>query len=246
MDKMHFRRALTLAALSAHFLIPHPARGDGTSPAQIPVPQRISATRPITLAQALAQAKSGDGVGLIVDADGVNLPPETSPPEAEASVTFIGNAYGRSVRDFGSVTAVAPPTMIVINASPSDPNPFDGMPPPDALALLCASLSDGQWQSFTSAQGLGVADLTTEAQRQLLQQVLSPGGKLKVIPRSLDVPGYHPSDVLDVTDQLDQAHLRLSQAYRFDVPVVGSPQRHTFFFSELPDAPGGPDLLRPG
>ena len=195
-------------------------------------------TPPQTLAAALTQAKApAKGITLAVDAARTALPKDAAPTDAQSSVADVADAYGRDVRDFGVVTAVAPPTMVVINASPSDPNPYDGMPSSDALALLCAGLSDAQWQSLTGAEGLGAGELLTESQRQLFVQTLS-GGKLKVVPLAAR-HNYRQGEERDLTDQLGQARLRLAQSVQFQMPIAGEPGSY-YAGLEAPPAPDAP------
>ena len=155
----------------------------------------------------------------------MRLPANAGPPGA-VSVAQVADAFGLLAQHFGDVTALAPPTMTVLYAPPPDMNPFDGMPMEDALKLLAASLSPAQWRRLTGASGLGLSDLNTDDQRALFR-ALFPGGTLKVRQDVAYVPGqpYKPPVERDVTSDLPQARLRLSQKVELMLPMrpVGEP-----------------------
>lgn len=88
-----------------------------------------------TLGTSLALARPPDtgGIILAVDAAKVPLPKEAAAPDAGASVANVAAAYRRLAQDFGTVTAIAPPTMAVLNTQPVAASPFIGLPPGQAL-----------------------------------------------------------------------------------------------------------------
>ena len=105
----------------AHFalLLPALAFLPMAAPAQDAVP-----VKPPTLAAALATVKPPEGeVVLIVAAEKTPLPSGATPPGTGASLNETAAAFGRITQDFGVVTAVAPPTMTLLNAAPGTPRP---------------------------------------------------------------------------------------------------------------------------
>src|ERR1700712_306987 len=98
---------LTFAAPLAFFLLlPLSARAD--------VPP--TSAKPPTLAQALAAAPTPkEDVYLAVAADQVPLPPDAAPAQKDATTSQVAQGYGRIVREFGGVTAIASPTMTILN-----------------------------------------------------------------------------------------------------------------------------------
>jgi len=220
------RRPPSLWPLAFCLLLPLPARAD--------VP-----ARPPTLAQALLAAPAPkEEVFLAVAADKVALPQEAAPPLEDDPASVVAQDYGRIVREFGNVTAVAPPTMTILNAEPGTPNPYDGMPPGDALKLLLAGLSDGQWKTLTGATGLGLSDLEGDTQKALFG-ALFPAATLPLYPkREFDSYGGEDDTNLPqlTQDDVHQAHLRLGQRVSLGLPSESNPNA---YFNALTSLPGG-------
>jgi len=172
-----------------------------------------------TLAAALGQAKPPDGgVALAVGAEKVSLLEGNAPTHKDASLEQVGFAYGRLLQRFGGVSAVAPPTMTVLNADPGQANIYADMPAADAFTLLTAGLTPGQMRALTSARGLGQDDLAGDYQRGLFLACL-PSRTLKVKPRpTLEDQDAPPQGVRDVSGELSQARMRLGQAAGLTVP----------------------------
>ena len=212
-------------------------------PAQTAAPAAAApapAPKPATLADALAAARPPEvGIALAVGADNMPLPKDAPLPRPGATLGEVAAAFGRLTRHFGDVTAVAPPTMTVLNTSPGTPNIYDGMPPEDALKLLCASLTPGQWQALAGERGLGLSDLTGQDQRSLFL-ALFPGGTLKVQQAVPYEPGKPtpPSEERDLTGDLPQVRVRLARRMLVMLPVEGNPNMHTGTY--LDDLPGSP------
>lgn len=205
-------------------------------PAQAQVPTAPAAP---TLAQALPGAEPPkDTLLFTVAAEKVILPADAALPQKRDTATQTVQTYGRILREFGGVTAAAPPTMTVLNTAPGTPNPYDGMPPGDALKLLLAGLTDSQWKTLISPVGLGLSDLTGDTQPDLFL-ALFPGNSLKLYPRRLvdsyggeddaHLPSLSPSDIR-------QAHLRLGQRVTLGM-AAGSGEGS--YFNALGPSPGG-------
>ena len=97
----------------------------------------------LTLDEALGQATPpAQGGALSVDAGKVRLPAGTVLPGTKLTVADAASLYNRASQEFGTVRALAPPTMTVLNTAPGEPNIYAGMPPLDAFTLLLASLSE--------------------------------------------------------------------------------------------------------
>ncbi len=188
-----------------------PARSLAQSPASAPAQSMP------TLAAALAAAKPPDGtVALAVAAAKVHLQDGYAPTHKDASLEQVAYAYGQLIQPFGKVTALAPPTMIVLNANPGQANVFENMPAKDAFTLLAASLTPGQLQALTSTRGLGLSDLLNDYQRGLFVACI-PNRTLRVTARASSEPPP-PKQVIDVSDQLSQARMRLGQLVGLALP----------------------------
>lgn len=180
----------------------------GADPAALPAPKKL------TLAQALAAAlPPADGLRLTVSAEQVTLPDGTDPPAAGAGASDIAAAFGDQTVSFGTVTAIAPLTMAVLNTQPDAPNIAADINYSTAFKMLAASLDDAQWQALTSEQGLGLADLSDDTQRGLFHALFNHGHLWIASddPALQNLPEAQRTDVRDVTDQIDATRLRLGQ-----------------------------------
>jgi len=192
----------------------------GPSPAQTPHP--LAPTLAETLARTVPPAP---GVILSLDADTVKLLPNTSLPNVR-SAADIADAYGRLAYRFGSVTAIAPPLMVVLGTPPETPDPYSGIPPGDVLKLLAGTLTSEQWKALLGEQGLGLSDMVAPKQTALFL-ALFPSNTFKV---QWDRPGEpnRDEDIQDLSAQIPQARLRLGQRVNLGLPVVGHPNTHSF------------------
>lgn len=174
---------------------------------------------PPNLAASLTQMKPLENrLVLTVSAAQCPLPAEETAPNPDASVQVVANKYHQTVRVFGTVTAVAPPTMTLLNNHPVNPNIYDGMPPQEALKFLVATLTEAQWQQLTSQNGLGLPDMASETQSSLFAAVL---------PRTLQVApeakaAAPNSGARDLTSLLPQVRLCLHRRVEIMVPEAGS------------------------
>ena len=194
--------------------------------------QEAAPVKPPTLAAALAAVRPPEGeVVLVVAAERTRLPVGAAPPAVGASLNETAAAFGRITQDFGSVTAVAPPTMTLLNAAPGTPNIYADLPPGDALKLLAATLSPDQWKRLTGAAGLGLDDLTTDAQHSLFLAQF-PGGVLRVAQEHdpFSVPTVYVP--LDLSAELPRARLCLSQDVRM---MLTSPEHGHSFYDIIPE-----------
>ncbi len=191
------------------------------------------------LAQALAQAEPPkDTVLLTVAAEKVIPPPNAVLPQKGDAATQTVQAYGRVLREFGGVTAAAPPTMTVLNTAPGTPNPYDGMSVGDALKLLLASLSDAQWKTLTGPIGLGLSDLSGDTQPALFLALFA-GESIKLFPRRIvdSYGGEDETNLLSLTpSDIRQAHLRLGQRVTLGMAAANG---KSSYFNALGPSPGG-------
>ena len=194
-------------------------RADDTPPPGVALP-----AQPRSLADALADAEpSRADLLLTVAPDRIPLPKDALPPKKGDEAALVAAAYGRITQEFGDVTAIAPPTMTLLNTDPGTPNPYDGMPPADALKMLLGTLTGPQWKALTGPDGLGVAGLEADRQRELFQAVF-PGDSLKLhrVQKSGETTPVDWDHLPKLTRaDLQQATLRLGQRVMVGVPVVG-------------------------
>lgn len=198
--------------------------------------------KPMTLQQGLAQLDHiPKGVTLTVGPQWEDLPKDSLPPAPSATPSEVAGAFGKSNPTFGSVLAIGPPMMVLLNASPGAPDPYTGMPYFDVVPLFAASLTDAQWTSLTSRQGLGIAELT-DTQRELFTQLL-PEGRLRVAPWFGD---FNPTAAaeLDLSDQLPSTRLRLKQTAQVQIPSEGE-DHGTYQMENVPPTTGGTYKLLP-
>ncbi|MEO7718705.1 MAG: hypothetical protein ABIY70_21110 [Capsulimonas sp.] len=206
----------------------------GGACAQVP----LAAVRP-TLAASLAHAAPpGTRLALSVAAETVTLPEGASAPSREPSVGEVSRAYGRTTHEFGSVVAVAPPTMVILNTAPGEPNIYAGLPVTDAFTLLASSLTDEQWKQLTSEQGLGIQGFDAQ-QKQMFAALLSADGKLVIRPKYANGEKWDDHDKRDMTAQLPQVHLRMSQTIALNIPPKEDPNSE-YMDAEIPPPAGSP------
>lgn len=193
-----------------------------TSPASPP--------KPPTLASVLASMPPPANVLLTVGAEHVNLPKNAVLPTASGGLDDIAQAFGYETRAFGTVTALAPATMVVLNEDPAPPNVIADISAGTAFKMLAAGLNDAQWHALTSEAGLGLSDLTDDTQRGLFH-ALFPQGELMVAskdPALANLPPEKRGDIQDVSSQIDAVHLRMGQTSRI---YVHDHKGETAFFS---------------
>ena len=204
------------------------------------VPPAPPVPAPPTLAAALSLARPPDtgGIVLAVDAAKVLLPKDGPTPDAGTSVPDVAQAYGRMAQDFGGVTAIAPPTMAVLNTQPVAANPFVGLPSDQALKLLLGTLTDPQWKMLTGKHGLGPGDLDGDNQRALFEDVLPPA-PWKVIPIALIGTVHYDSDDRDLTATRPQARLCLRLHIGLNLPAVDGKTIVSVSDTDDPHSEGG-------
>ena len=202
---LHMRCSLVFSSLVLLTLV----FANAVASAPLPTPPNLTAS--------LTQMKPpANTVVLTVSAAQCVLPAGEAPPNPDASVQVVARTYHQTVRAFGAVTAIALPTMTVLNNHPVNPNIYDGMPPQEALKFLVATLTEAQWQQLTSQNGLGLSDMASETQSSVFAAVL---------PRTLQVApeaAAASSGVRDLTSLLPQVRLCLHRRVEIMVPEAGS------------------------
>lgn len=212
-------------------LLALPLGAQAVKPAAAPMPKKL------TLAQALsALPPPKDGLRLTVGAEKVTLPNGTDAPPAGASLPDVAETFGEITPSFGQITAVAPATMVLLNTQPDPPNLAKDTNAVIGFDMLIASLDDAQWQKLTSAQGLGLSDLTDETQQALFHALFNHGHLWvgSEDPTLYAVPEEQRMDVRDVTDQIDAVRIRLSQTAQ--VYLHDRKGKTLYFGGERPDA----------
>jgi hypothetical protein len=206
-------RALCLLAIFAiSGFRPAPASGQESN----------AAAQPPNLRAALLQAAAPEeGLTLAVGADKVLLPRGAAMPGPQSPISQTATAFGQIMKRFGRITAVAPATMTVLNPDPGPANIYKNIPARQAFTFLVANLNAAQRQQLVSDQGLGMADLTTDLERNLFM-ALFPEGDLVVSPRLK--PGQQPDPAAerDISDQLAQSHVRVGRAVEMIASTIGS------------------------
>jgi len=191
---------------------------------------------PLKMDAALKQARPG-GVALTVDAAKVSLPPSAVVPGDRVTAQEVGALYGQATQPFGSVLAIAPPTITVVYAPPETPNPYDGMPPGQVMKLLAQTFTPAQWKAFMSPAGVAYADMAGDTQPPLFR-ALFPDGHLKLIQDN-PTGENDPKTQRDLSgDALLSAHLRLGSITSLALQMQDNPSGHMFVDGMRPqDAP---------
>lgn len=188
-----------------------------------PPPEHVPAAR--SLAFSLAGASRPAGIAIAVDAEHTGLPQGSALPTRGASVLEVSRAFERLARPFGKVLAIAPPTMIVLNAHPAGENAYLGMPPAQVFRLLVASLDGTGWDALTGEKGLGAANLTT-ADEQAMFAALVPSGSLEVAAKSDINEGFDLSRRMELpAGALRSSRIRLAKVTRISLPTSAAGQQ---------------------
>jgi hypothetical protein len=111
------------------------------------------------------------------DGSGVYVPaPELKEPGPEGyRLTAAVSAFQRKLTQVGSVWAVVPDTMTVLNTKDlPEPSPYLGMSRGQKLKLLQARLTDAQWKKLASPEGLGANDLDRDQRELFLSALPNP------------------------------------------------------------------------
>lgn len=100
-------------------------------------------------------------------------PPRLIPrPDGSLDLRDVAAFFDRKVASAGSVSVLAPATMVVLNPRPGKPDLFAGLSRAERLQMLLASLTPAEWRALGGARGLGAGDLATPAQRDLFLSLL--------------------------------------------------------------------------
>ena len=211
---MFLRGCISRLLVSVLVLTTFPARATFAAP--VPAP-------PSLVGVLTSMKPPADRVILAVGAAQCPLPSGETSPAPDATLQAVANTFHKTLRTFGNVTAVAPPTMTLLNTRPVNANIYDGMPPQDAMKFLAASLTPGQWQQLKGDQGLGLPDMVSETQSGLFTATLPR--KLLLVPQPLtgadasvmtSAPGTR-----DLTALLPQVRLRLRRRLDLLVSQLG-------------------------
>ncbi len=95
-------------------------------------------------------------------------------PGPDAPLRDIAEYYDRMLVPAGTLTALAPTEMVVLDFRPGDPDLLSGLSKEEKLRLLEAGLTPPQWQRLGSAEGLGVGDLNQDQQAVFLSLLPDP------------------------------------------------------------------------
>ncbi|MES2464348.1 MAG: hypothetical protein V4671_27625, partial [Armatimonadota bacterium] len=135
----------------------------------LPVGTAVSAAPPPTFQQTLKTIRwnpERQGPLLIVDPAHVKLASAANKvAEANAekvSLRTLTAYYDRKIVPVGSLTILAPTTMVVIGPPLGPPTPMGALEGADPLRYLLATLTQDQWQGITSDGGLPVSALSPQ------------------------------------------------------------------------------------
>ena len=160
---------------------------------------------------------------LVVNPQGTRALPSSEPPPAseragDVNLRTLAARFGRQLMPAGSLTALVPITMVVLNAQPGRPNPYAGLPRSQKVKLLMASLTPAQWRTMGSPQGLGMADLTQEQQPLFLSLLPEPFALNNYKMQDGSKLSQHGKDVVLTPQQRAGVHLRVNRAAEMYLP----------------------------
>jgi hypothetical protein len=217
------RRLFSLLALCLVFLaIPGPSQllADTAAPPSTSAP----ADPPAKLADALKIAAPPDPGQLVlaINGDWFSAPKDAAPLGTSPHFPQIAADYGMKTQTYGTVSAIAPVNMTILNTAPGEPDIYADMPTYAAFTLLLASLTDQQWNEIISSNGLGLSDLNTDWQKKLMNSLLSKNGTLTIQPHYMAGQQWNQADVLDETAQIPQCRIKISLTVNLNLPIKDS------------------------
>ena len=131
-------------------------------------PDAAKETPTQTLEDAMKEAKlSRPIIVMAVGADRI----EGEKPKKDA-IEKLAAHYGLSQYQPDWVLAFGPKEMTVLETNLGKPNPYDDVPPNEAMTLLMSMLTDAQLGKLTGKDGLGLSDLTDDMQQHLYQLMM--------------------------------------------------------------------------
>ena len=137
------------------------------------------------------------------------------------SVRDVARRFSLRLVPLGSVTTLAPETMMAINSSPRAGDIFSHMGKDQKLRLILASLTPAQWQMLGSETGLGASDLPPDLQEAFVSLFPAP-----LVYRAATYEGDADAASMGkpVTVGEEQRHslrLRVSRRVYFSFPIIG-------------------------
>ncbi len=198
----------------------------------------VQAELPATLTNALRPLADAGETGLAVGADKDYALDKSVRPPAGARIAQIAPFFGHITRRYGSVTAIAPATMSLLNGNLGTPNIYLNIPPHEAFTLLAANMSEAQLQMLTSERGIGLADMNSDLQRGLFLALI-PSSALPYSPRVTH--DNHSSGGAGGTleNPLQNGRLRIGMKQQMAVHSIG--RESNIWIPDIRD-PNGPPI----
>ena len=168
-------------------------------------------------------------------------PPVLAPGRDGAlALRDVAAFFDRRIASAGSVSVLAPTTMIVLNPRPGKPDLFAGLSRTDKLRMLFAGLTPAQWRRLGGEGGLGAGDLSTPAQRSLFLSLLPDTVRVQRRVMTADARGNRQGrpdgePVLLTPGQRAGVRLALARRATLYVPLPSGPsdQPNTWRFRSV-------------
>lgn len=229
------------------------ARGTGTAGRAQTAPQppvsRTKPRAPYSLEMLIQQAKwnvTQRGPLLALDPvlvyrnNSIDLP---VPGPSGYDLRLAAPGFDRMLVSIGSISALAPTTMTLIEDKPRErPNLYDGLPRDLKVKYLMSMLTPQQWKPL-SKKGLGTGDLTGEQQPVYLSLLPNPF-IVKRWPRDANGVVTGESSLVTLTpDERAQVRLRVHRSAQVTAPLQNKPK--TYMLASVPDElPGQPNGVK--
>lgn len=192
--------------------------GEAVAQTKQPAPQRNK----VTLSDALEQVRwnvAERGSLLAVDPDHVlpATPNEPLPTGRHAtSIATVAPLFSRRLVSVGTLTVLAPETMMVLN-----PQPEEQAAPPmrrdEAIRLLLPTFNESQWKQVGSDTGIGADNMETQEQR-LLFRVLTTAP----MPVQLFAPEKSVTRKTLLPGQLTGLRFRIQRSFTLVLVATGT------------------------
>jgi hypothetical protein len=151
-------------------------------------------------------------------APAVVLPP--AGPDGRRNLKGSLAVFDRVLMPVGSVSVVAPQTMVLISETlpKRKPDLWDGMRPDEKLLFILSTLSPGQWAILGGPQGIGISDLSGDARAAYLSLLPARFAYREgIVDKDGNLP-WSKSVVLSASERRE-VRLRMSLTPIFLVPI---------------------------
>lgn len=171
--------------------------------------------------------------------------PVQDPLPPDAPLMQVVEYCGRKLVRFGSLSAVVPVEMKVLNTKLGKPDILSDLPRDVKVRLLAASLSPGQWRQLGGPNGIGMGDLNRDQQSLFLSILPDPFTVIKCQVKGTQLQSTRDRVTL-AREERSRVRLRLDRMPLFSFAGEGHPNAWISFNDGRPRTDGQEALILEG